>query len=57
MLEGAVHPNEEKEGKAGLNGFGGYATTFIAQWKKINKDATVSDVLEAIINDCSKLYK
>ena len=41
--------------KAGLQGFGGYDNTFIAQWKKISKDATVGEVIAAMIEDCKKV--
>ena len=44
-----------KNTKAGLQGFGGYDNTFIAQWKKISKDATVEQVIAAMIEDCKKV--
>lgn len=44
-----------KNKKAGLQGFGGYDNTFIAQWKKISKDATVGDVIAAMIEDCKEV--
>ena len=43
--------------KAGLQGFGGYDNTFIAQWKKISKDATVGQVIAAMIEDCMEVRK
>ena len=46
-----------KNTKAGLQGFGGYDNTFIAQWKKISKDATVGDVIAAMIEDCMEVRK
>lgn len=50
-----ICPGADKIGKAGMKGFGGYGTTFLAQWKKINDTATVDDVLLQIIEDCKKL--
>lgn len=44
-----------KNKKAGLQGFGGYDNTFIAQWKKISKDAKVGQVIAAMIEDCKKV--
>lgn len=41
--------------KAGLQGFGGYDNTFIAQWMKISKDATVGQVIAAMIEDCMEV--
>lgn len=55
VLTGDVSPKAEKNGKAGLQGFGGYGTTFLAQWMEIGKDATVKNVIEKIIKDCSKV--
>ena len=46
-----------KNTKAGLQGFGGYDNTFIAQWKKISKDATVGEVIAAMIEDCMEVRK
>ena len=45
-----VHP-VRKSKKAIISGFGGYGSTFICQWKKLNDKATVRDVLEAIKAD------
>lgn len=50
-----ISPSVDKIGKAGMKGFGGYGTTFLAQWKKINDTATVDDVLLQIIEDCKKV--
>lgn len=50
-----ICPGANKTGKAGMKGFGGYGTTFLAQWKKINDTATVDDVLLQIIEDCKKV--
>lgn len=50
-----ICPGADKIGKAGMKGFGGYGTTFLAQWKKINDTATVDDVLLQIIEDCKKV--
>ena len=50
-----ICPGVDKIGKAGMKGFGGYGTTFLAQWKKINDTATVDDVLQQIIEDCKKV--
>ena len=50
-----ICPGADKKGKAGMEGFGGYGTTFLAQWKKINETATVDDVLLQIIEDCKKV--
>lgn len=41
--------------KAGLQGFGGYDNTFIAQWMKIPDNATVRDVIAAMIEDCKEV--
>lgn len=49
-----LYPNLKNK-KAGLQGFGGYDNTFIAQWKKISKDATVGEVIAAMIEDCKKV--
>lgn len=54
-LCGDICPGAAKIGKAGMEGFGGYGTTFLAQWKKINDTATVDDVLLQIIEDCKKV--
>ena len=54
-LCGDICPGAAKKGKAGMEGFGGYGTTFLAQWKKINDTATVDDVLLQIIEDCKKV--
>lgn len=43
--------------KAGLQGFGGYDNTFIAQWMKISDKATVGDVIAAMIKDCMEVRK
>ena len=40
-----------------MKGFGGYGTTFLAQWKKIEETATVEEVLQQIIDDCKKVKK
>ena len=55
VLTGNVSPKDGNTGKAGLQGFGGYGTTFLAQWKEIDKDATVEKVIEHIIADCSNV--
>lgn len=54
-LCGDICPGAAKKGKAGMEGFGGYGTTFLAQWKKIEETATVDDVLLQIIEDCKKV--
>ena len=46
-----------KNTKAGLQGFGGYDNTFIAQWMKISDKATVGDVIAAMIKDCMEVRK
>lgn len=55
VLTGNVSPKDGNTGKAGLQGFGGYGTTFLAQWKAIDEDATVEKVIEHIIADCSNV--
>lgn len=50
-----VSPKGGNTGKAGLQGFGGYGTTFLAQWKAIDKGATVENVINHIIADCSNV--
>lgn len=55
ILKGPVRPKPDKKGNANIKGFGGYGTTFIAQWKKISDDATVDAVLNAVLNDCNKV--
>lgn len=60
VLTGDVSPKAKKngtleKGKAGLLGFGGYGTTFLAQWKAIAEDATVENVINHIIADCSNV--
>lgn len=55
VLTGNVSPKGGNTGKAGLQGFGGYGTTFLAQWKAITEGATVEKVIEHIIKDCSKV--
>lgn len=50
-----ICPGADKIGKAGMKGFGGYGTTFLAQWKKIEETATVEEVLQQIIADCSNV--
>ena len=62
VLTGNVSPKAKKngtfkEGNAGLEGFGGYGKTFLAQWKYIDKDATVEDVINHIIEDCLNVKK
>lgn len=52
-----ICPGADKPGKAGMKGFGGYGTTFLAQWKKIEETATVEEVLQQIIDDCKKVKK
>ena len=52
-----ICPGAKKPGKAGMKGFGGYGTTFLAQWKKIEETATVEEVLQQIIDDCKKVKK
>lgn len=52
VLTGDICPGAGKTGKAGMEGFGGYGKTFLAQWKYIDKDATVEDVINHIIEDC-----
>ena len=52
-----ICPGAKKPGKAGMEGFGGYGTTFLAQWKKIEETATVEEVLQQIIDDCKKVKK
>lgn len=49
-----LYPKWENK-KAGLQGFGGYDNTFIAQWMKIPDNATVRDVIAAMIEDCKKV--
>lgn len=44
-----------KNTKAGLQGFGGYDNTFIAQWMKISENATVEEVIAAMIEDCMEV--
>ena len=46
-----------KKGNAGLEGFGGYGKTFLAQWKYIDENATVEDVINHIIEDCLNVKK
>ena len=60
VLTGDVSPKAKKdgifkEGNAGLEGFGGYGTSFLAQWMEIKDDATVEKVLQQIIDDCKKV--
>jgi hypothetical protein len=55
VLTGDVSPKANKIGKAGLRGFGGYGTTFLAQWKAIDDRATVENVINHIIADCSNV--
>ena len=62
VLTGDVSPKAKKDGtfkkgNAGLEGFGGYGKTFLAQWKYIDKDATVEDVINHIIEDCLNVKK
>lgn len=62
VLTGDVSPKAKKDGtfkkgNAGLDGFGGYGKTFLAQWKYIDKDATVEDVINHIIEDCLNVKK
>lgn len=62
VLTGDVSPKAKKngtfkKGNAGLEGFGGYGKTFLAQWKYIDKDATVEDVINHIIEDCLNVKK
>jgi hypothetical protein len=55
VLTGNVSPKDGNTGKAGLQGFGGYGTTFLAQWKAIDDRATVENVINHIIADCSNV--
>ena len=57
VLTGDVSPKDGNTGKAGLQGFGGYGKTFLAQWKYIDENATVKDVINHIIEDCLNVKK
>ena len=51
-----LHPKLTNK-KAGLQGFGGYDDTFIDQWMKISDNATVEEVIAAMIEDCMEVRK
>lgn len=54
IVTGVLYPKDTNK-KAGLKGFGGYDDTFIAQWMKIHEEATVGEVIAAMIEDCKKV--
>ena len=60
VLTGDVSPKAKKDdgtfkkGNAGLDGFGGYGKTFLAQWRAIDEKATVGEVINHIVADCLK---
>ena len=54
VLTGDVSPKAKKKGNAGLEGFGGYGTSFLAQWRAIDENATVGKVINQIVADCLK---
>ncbi len=62
IFDEGISPDENHQNKglkhdtdASLKGFGGYGAPFIAQWKNISKEASVEDVLDAMIDDCLKV--
>jgi hypothetical protein len=56
VWEDKVFP-KEKNNNAGIEGFGGYGATFLAQWRKISENASVEVVLDAMINDCLEVRR
>lgn len=56
IVTGDLHPKDSNK-KADLRGFGGYDDTFIDQWMKIHEEATVGEVIAAMIEDCMEVRK
>ena len=46
-----IHPSSNHVCKAGLKGFGGYGLTFVCQSKVIDTNSSISDVVNAIVDD------
>ena len=46
-----IHPSSNHVCKAGLKGFGGYGITFVCQSKVIDTNSSISDVVNAIVDD------